>query len=654
MRLGAAEIEAFGNNASGLFKQLFTLRLSGSEVAPVERFAILDEGIQSGDANVLSLCVDSLGNVFNNHFIRFGDAGSIGSAPALVDWNPKTRDDVNDFYLAGITRLVNLRKASEELAERCEVILARAIRLMLSTDLYKEYGAILTEISDEKGGWPEAVDGVGDWLYFDRKGAPAELAAFVRQLYLRLFPTDFIGKAILYTKFWQSDIRNPDSIYSESDLDFEYSERQARAVAGEIAVNADLTLEAVRRMTPMDLKTVYPFAVELARLAENRSDAFHGALTIVAEFGGSVPMLRGLLQGIDLVNHDLANACLEEAVTRLAGTRSPIDLYSALQMDKERLGRVVGELRSGRIRAVECVFLSYGRGLDELPPEDVALLLDALGEQDSDGVWTALEIAMMYQYRSPVAPAHARKIAELLTLPTLVGRAGGGQREAHIIEDSLERVRTTIGIDDILALGLAEQVVRLAQSTDYEIVGTLTQPMRDVVTLLVAEKPMVIWQKIAHFYETATPIERGRLRRMIGPNADRFDRSGHTEAGTLFGVPEQAVLEWADGSEDGVALLLDFYPTVSSTDDVNQWHSALATVAERYGRSTVFMQALEKRMHPSSWSGSIVPLLEVYLAPLESWYKHPVEPLARWAKKIRKGLEDRIEREREYEAAHDL
>lgn len=649
MKLAVAETEDWANNATELFKQLYQLRLSGTEVAPGDRFVILDEGLNSGDDATVKLCVDALESVFRSHFSRFGEAEQIGVGEPLRDWSPRSWDEVDAFHREGLERLLEIRKQHPSLAGHCETILSRATRLMLSSGIYQEHAQALMTIAEEKGSWPEAIEGVGDWLYFDRKGASTDRANFVRDLYSKLFPTDLVERAILFTKFWSSDIRDPDAIYNESDSDFGYSERVARELADKIAADDDLTLEAIRRMTPLDLKSVVPFAERLASGARNRRVAFDTALDLVEAKNGGINMLRGILRGIDLQDHTLADECLQAATQRLEGTIPLINLYSAVTIDSARIEQIVAELKAGKIEPVECAFLSYGRGLDGLSLKSVSRLLDELVRHGSDGAWTALEVAMMYQHGNRLSPEFAREIARLLVNSALVSRNRDRQRDAHVFEDLIKKVRAVIGLDPELADGLATQMLLLAEVDDWEIFTTLGGAMRHVVTMLREDQPETLWAHIKRFHETATPIELNRLKDIIGPNSDRFDKSAHTEAGPLFGLSKQLVFDWADHSTDRAAFLIEFYPTLSADDNRMAWHPDFEELASRYGASKEFRKALAERMRPRSWSGSVIPLLEVYLDPLESWFKHPTRSLAVWAKDQYQRLQSRIERERQNE-----
>lgn len=650
MKLAVAETEDWGNNATGLFKQLFQLHLSGTEVPPADRFAILDEGLESGEDATLALCTDALESVFLNHFSRFGATDEIGSGEPLKDWSPKTWDEVEEFYREGLKRLFNIRRQHPKFADRCEIVIVRATRHLLSTDLYREHAEALIAIAAEKNGWPEAIESVGDWLFFDRKGASVERSLYVRDLYSKLYPTDLIDQAILFTKFWNTDIRDPDSIYKESDSDYGFSERAARSLADKIAEDDELTLDAVRRMTPLDLKTVGPFAEQLARQARRRQDVFKVALGFVDSNGTGMRMLRGILRGIDLEDHSLADACLKEADDRLRGGTPLINLYSALTIDNARIRQVVAELKAGNIKPGECAVLSYGRGLDELPSQSLSQLLNELSNHGSDGAWTALEIAMMYRHGRPLLSDFAREVEMLLINPALISGNRDRNRDAHLFEDLTKQVRTVIGIGSEFADGLAQQMLRLAEVAEWEIFSALSSPMRNLVKMLREDQPDILWAHIARFYEAATPIELNKLHDLIGPNPDRFDGSARTDAGPLYGLSKNILFSWADQSPKRSAFLVEFFPTLTLNESRWIWHPDFEDLALRYGKLKEFRAALADRIRPKSWSGSIVPLLEVYLNPLDTWSKHKIQSLTMWAKDQRQRLDSRIERELQHEA----
>lgn len=280
-------------------------------------------------------------------------------------------------------RLLALRSLQPELAGQSEDILVNATRMMLNTSSYELFGEALASIAQDKGWWPEATQSVGDWLYFDRPETDDPRSVYVRELYSRLFPKDPIERAILYTKFWRSEIRDPDTRYNATDNDFGYSERKAREVADEIAASPGPTAEACRRLPVLDLKGVQPFAEQLAIRAADRAGMFDVALAATKSVRGQVysGMLRGLPAGIDRIDGALADTCLQKAAAQLEGQVPLVDLYSAVSLNSQRLDTVIAELQSGKISPSHCVFLSYGQGLNKLADLDVARFLQALASK---------------------------------------------------------------------------------------------------------------------------------------------------------------------------------------------------------------------------------------------------------------------------------
>lgn len=650
LKFAASETEDYANNATGIFKQLFQLALGGTEAPPIERFQILDEGIESGDLSVLAVCVDALSNAFNQFAMRFGSSEEIGSGPPLKEWLPQTIDEYDDFHEQVLDRLTNIRSTQPSLAPSVESVMTRATRFMLGTQQYENFGGRLVAIANEKGGWPEAVESVGDWLYFDRTGFPEQQQAYVRALYDRLFPSALIDKAILFTQFWSADIRDPDSVYTQDENDFGYSERTARTLASEIALNEPLAIEAVQRMGRMDLKNVFPFAEQLAMDIGDKKAAFDAALNVLddqAPYQG-VAMIRGLLRGIDRSDQHLANECLTRAKQRM-GDRPWVDLYTSLSINEDRLALATEDVRSGRITPAHAVLLSYGQGLNGLTETEVAALLEELAKQGRDGVWAALEVSMMYKYGEQFGSVHAQSIMTLIMHPSLLESSNGRERNAHVLESSIQRVRRMIGADSHFADGLCAQLSRFVKSEDGSLLRSLMKAMRMVVTFLREDSPDKLWAEIATLHDSATPVERNRLAQIVGSTPSPYDGKLRSGPGPLFGLDEEKIFAWADGDEDRIGLLVTFYPLLND-EEVDAWHPAFLRLAERYGSTKTLQEALERRIHPRSWSGSLVPMLEAYIKPIQAWFEHPHKRLASWAKDQHKKIQRRIESEDAYEA----
>lgn len=95
-KLAVAENESWGNNATGIFSQLFHIALSGTQSIPQERIEILKKLADFGD-EFNEVIILALNHVFNyGHFHRTGGAEKVGKK-RLQEFNPSGKD-VIDYW----------------------------------------------------------------------------------------------------------------------------------------------------------------------------------------------------------------------------------------------------------------------------------------------------------------------------------------------------------------------------------------------------------------------------------------------------------------------------------------------------------------------------------------------------------------------------
>ncbi|AFY48801.1 hypothetical protein Nos7524_2993 [Nostoc sp. PCC 7524] len=663
MRLAVIEHNTYSNDAGNRFKQLFQLRLSETEAEPFERFAILDQGISSGDERIVSICIDALENTLKrNYFYGSVISHKIGSKPTPKEWKPKGCDEF-DFHRNGLQRLDYIRSQYPKLSIQCENIIARAIRSLICENILNEIEQILYKVTEEKKFWLDAIQGVGDWLYFDRTKALEEFSQKVRKLYDNIIPTDPVHKALLYTKFWESHLRNPDIKYDEENTnnrDFEYSSRKAKEVAAEIAVDKELINRAIQIMIREELNNVFPFAHELAMRLEDPVQSFQFAVNEfeISSDRRGINFLRALLSGIDKRDPETANKCIDIALNCDALKHEISNIYRAVYISVDRLNEIVQRIRDGSISVTECVYLSYGQALSQLNSEDIFSLIDELASNHgSEGMWVALEIISMYQHNRDILDRQlAKRIKEIITSKELFEKVRSATTDGYLFEQLVLLVQKHYGIDDEFAIRLSNQVIRLCQVEEYQLFSALKNYCRNIIELLVKEKPIVLWENLSHFFDMATQSEIYHLETLIKPQQDAFDVNSHNvgvhyKEGILFGISDSIFREWAKvNPEIRASFLCIFYPILEIDDQGNhRWHPVLEKLTHEFGTFKEFRQTLAHRLSPNIWSGSIIPYIEIYLTPLETWFKHPVPEMSVWAKEMYYFLEREIASERKRE-----
>jgi hypothetical protein len=656
MRLAVVENEFYpnDNDAVSRFKQLFQLQLSGTEAEPSERFSVLDQGLLTCNEKIISVCIEALENTLHqNDIVWPRDSEFIGSRPPLKHWYPKTWDEVFEFYRNGLKRLTNIRATHREFADKCEKILASHIRSLLCEDLYGDLEKIVKDIRKEKGIWLEAIRNISHWLYFDRSKVDEDFVRKVRDLYEDLIPTDPIQRALLYTKFWSSDIYNPDLIYDREDKDFEYSSRKAKEVAAEISLDKELTYRAIQTMVEEDLNDVFSFTHELAIGLENPVEAFQFAVNKFEESTDQkgLQFLRGLLAGIDKRDTEAATKCIQIALESDTLKNQMVNIYTAVNISIVRLNEIVQGLKKGSISAIACVYFSYGKGLDNLKVEDILPLIDELAfNHGSEGVWTSLEIISMYEHNSDKLEGQlAKRIKQLIVSQEIFEKTSSPTRDGFVFERLVSLIQKHYGIDDEFAIALSNQVVNLCQSKNHEVFFQLDSNFQNIIQLLVKEKPIILWRTLSRFFEIATPSEVHRLKTLIGQPKHILNKSSDIKEDILLGISDAECREWAKvNPEIRAPFLCILYPVIEIDEaGNNRWHPALERLTHEFGAFQEFRLALARRLYPTAWSGSRVPYLEMYLVLIQKWFDHSVLEMSIWARELSRSLERQIERERD-------
>lgn len=196
----------------------------------------------------------------------------------------------------------------------------------------------------------------------------------------------------------------------------------------------------------------------------------------------------------------------------------------------------------------------------------------------------------------------------------------------------------------------------LCQVRDSGFFLGIENKFRNIIKLLVKEKPILLWKTLSHFFEIATPLEIRYLEDIVGSpivGSPRHisDERSHNKEGLLFGIPDNECIEWAKANpEIRTPFLCIFYPLLKIDETGNtKWHPALENLTNEFGAVQEFREALHNRLYPDLWWGSIIPYLEKYLIPLETWFNHPVPEMSSWARDMYHSLERRIDWERNRE-----
>jgi len=650
-RLAAAETEdGISNNASGQFKQLYQLYLSGTEAPPSARLLVLHEGLQSLDPKEQELSVAALDHMLTtHHFSRGGGAEEIGTGNRLEDWSPKTVGEMRDFYREAVARLSKIALSNDPLSQRAKQSLASHLRGLINQLPFDEIKALISRMTERFGFWPEALQEINEWLYFDRSGSPPQFGDEVRAYFDQLMPTDAVELIVLYTQGWQADFHDPDRNFDREQKDghdFEYSLRKAGELADKIATDPVAIDRALSRLVGSAAKTVYPFARRLAELADDPVGLFKRALA-KAEASPAPPnrqFFGALIAGSDNRNSELARECIRVALKSPKLRGEAIAMIGAGRLQPRDITMVASLLQSGDVKPWQCASLSYGRGMDHLPPEDVMPLLDELVRHGAEGLWTVLDMVMMLLHgRKKPAKVLLKTIKSVLVAPELFDRLLNSTMDGFRLKELVQLLDKHDAIDQKFARALSAQLFSICNQNRRDVFYPLDDPVRDALRTLIKRHPKAVWDEAAKLLVTDDALLRFRVMTLI-----ETDRDDHLGAGLLFDLPPELYWDWVRKEpSERASIILKWLPVADRTDDGRlAWHPALSEFISEFGQFDNVLRELAMRLHPKSWWGSLDAHLEPIQSLFDAWREHPRPEVRAWAHRMADAYTQKIEEER--------
>jgi len=157
LKLAAAENEGWANNATGAFKQLFYLQLSGTKVPAMERLEVIRVALRSDEVAVRWVAIDALGTALNfTHFSRMEDATLGGKRDASLDWRPKSNREALEYWRECFLILRSCILAHGEDEQAAKVSLEKNIAVIFQTRLLLELEPEFKGLCEHFGHlWPE-------------------------------------------------------------------------------------------------------------------------------------------------------------------------------------------------------------------------------------------------------------------------------------------------------------------------------------------------------------------------------------------------------------------------------------------------------------------------------------------------------------------
>lgn len=640
LKLAAAENEGWANNATGAFKQLFNLHLSGTKVPAIERLSVVRAGLQSDEPDINRVAIDALGSALNfRHFSRMGDTTLGGKRDANFDWRPKSNREALDYWRECFLILCSRMLADGEDRDAAKASLGKNITVVLQTPLLLELESELIGLCQHVNHlWPEVKDQIKTILDIHNDLADAHRAALLRlKEYLTPTDGDLPSKLrdIVIKPGWHHRKEADDSY---TDVSREEAERFAAELS---AMDADI-VPLLPQLLLGEQQQGFCFGAVLGKAHPRARELVDAVLSIwptLEPKERNTTFFSGLMRGMGGEGEFRAKALERIAVEPtlidllVPGTAS-LDTVSEEDFVRIRKAVVESRLEPWRLRN-----LIQGLPLRMLP---CAFLVD-----EFTGILNAKPESAKVLFEVLFLHCHGngKRFNEFADLfRTLLLAKGLSLGDSHFGWEWHEVALKLVAITDD-----AEWLKSVSQFICESLVESKTWVGTDylsvVVSKLFEKAPAETWSSFGQALTAGDDFQKYVLSEFLGRAGSRFDDTGSP----LWSLPEDKFRAWAHANRAMVPLILDKISlyTVEKQEEgkeVFKWHPHALILLDEGTNEEKLSRALMGNLFSFGSTGSRVPYLEKRLVLVRELFHAGDARLARIARPVHDWLTDEIER----------
>lgn len=640
LKLAAAENEGWANNATGAFKQLFNLQLSGTKVPAIERLGVIKTGLESDEPQMKRVAIEALGAALNfRHFSRMGDMTLGGKRDANFDWRPKSNREALDYWRECFRILHSRIFENGEDRDAAKASLGKNIAVVLQTPLLLELESELMDLSQQLNHlWPEVKDQIKTILDIHNDLTDDHRAALLR-LKEHLTPAegDLPSKLrdVVVNPGWHHR-KEADDSYTD------VSREEAEQFAVDLAVKETDIVPFLPQLLTGEQQQGFCFGAVLGKAHPRAKELVDAVLSIwptLEPKERNTNFFSGIMRGMGGESEVRAKALERIAVEPtlidllVPGTAS-LDTLSEEDFVRIRKAVIDSRLEPWRLRS-----LIQGLPLRMLPR---TFLLDEFTD-----ILNAKPESAQFLFEILFLHCHGdgKRFFEFIDLfRSLLLTDGLPLGDSHFGWEWHEVALKLISItEDTVWLKLLSQFICEALVKSKTWVGT--DYLSAVVSKLFEKAPAETWSSFGQALSAGDDFEKYILSDFLGKAGSRFDDTGSP----LWSLPSDKFRAWAHANRAIVPLILDKISlyTVENQEDgreVFKWHPHALILLNEGTNEEELSRALMGNLFSFGSTGSRVPYLEKRLALVRELCDGRDARLARIARPVHDWLTDEIER----------
>jgi len=374
-RLAIAETEhGIGNNATGIWRQLFRVYLSGTSVPFIEKIPIFRSMLFSNEPWERELAVGALKDLLSSHVSRMGSPSLVGGRVPPTDWRPTSHEEWAACVRAVFDTIRSMLAAGPPLAEEAWRYLTQHLRSLLIRRQLEALRGLVEEFpvpETVRGAWFAALD---DFFHYDCRPAAveSELSRYcqsVRDWRDEYFPRDFSGRlrVSMSKNYWHHSMR--EGVWKSGS--------EIGPLADEIIAQEGLLEANMEFLFSPEARSAWALGAELAR---RDSDArLLDRLLLGAREFHNTGLLRGYIANIVSASASVLTR-IASILDRLEGEAPllAVDLTAAAPDHTDSATRLIRMVSNHKADPSVLEYLHYGSTLSRMPPRQLVEAFELL------------------------------------------------------------------------------------------------------------------------------------------------------------------------------------------------------------------------------------------------------------------------------------
>ena len=647
--LASAENESYGNNAIGIFAQLFRIRGSGTASTPEKRFFVLKRAIERNNDHFSLVVLKALESGISTYggFRTIG-AEYQGTKAPLEEWKPLIWQEIFDYWQSCFDILVQLVEKESQISEHTKYVIGHSIRGLVQNGRIEMLDKAIKQVISTKGKfWPSALESIKNALEYDTEKMP-QVGINALNSWLELLTPDQTSieerlKILVVFPTWE---HREDSHGQFVDV----AKENAEKFANEISKNIQSINEHLDLLLTGEQRQTFTFGKALAMKVDCVDEILQLAIALLPKFEyPNINFILGLLAGIYQKSVDCWNKYIDIFTKIPKLTKFYPEVICTGIIDTGHLFNLLSLIKDDQLSLRSVIYLSYGSVTKHLTANDISSFCLELAKIDPDGSWVALDIIFMYCYGdNDKFVATKETLKSIVTSVPLNNRFRGGHSDMYHWEEVIKKLLGTEELD--FASAVCKQIIAAADDKLEHVY--IWDSIKPTLIEIMSKYGKELWPIFADAIILADPIKRYWLQCLL----ERENGFSTLKESVLSIIPFELIIEWCKENPNiapyFVARTINIF---DQNDDGSKQPSKLfIALLENFGDLDSLGSEFSANLGTRGWTGSLVPYLESDKLALTPLCNHTNHNVRSWVREYIDYLEKAIAYEKSRDDEHVL